>query len=115
MVFHPQAGIINEDDGRESRRRTGRVALEAVVCELGTVRDLSATGMRVITRRPPKGAFTLHVRGLDSEVEIDGRVAWAKRIGLFRFEVGVKFINVSEDQAQKLTRMGMTNRRRTMM
>jgi len=111
MRLNPQAGIT-EVRAESGRRRRWRVGQEAVLCNIGTVADLSTAGMRVRCRRVPKGEFTAHLVGLGGEVTVKGRVAWVKRYGLFRKECGVQFLDVTPELARQITALGMTNRNR---
>ncbi len=115
MRFHPRAGLTNpggDDDGKPGRRGRGRLGQEAVVSSIGKVIDLSPDGMRACCRRPPKDEFAIQIIGLGEEFEVRGRVVWSKRRGLFQYEVGIEFIDVSDDMASRINRLGMTNRHR---
>ena len=83
-----------------------------MICNIGSVVDLSTAGMRVRCARVPKGEFIAHLTGLGMELKVKARIAWVKRYGLFRKEAGVQFIDVSPDLAKQITALGMTNRNR---
>ena len=48
----------------------------------------------------------------DSVVEVRGRVAWSKRIAFRRHEIGVEFVNVSDELARELTHLATACRNR---
>ena len=112
MRFDPRAGLTRMSQRGSGRRRHGRLEQEAVACGLGSVVDLSASGMRVIGRRVPQGQFTTWIRGLGVETTVNARAAWSKRIGLFRYEIGVQFANVTPETAKQLAALAMNNRLR---
>jgi hypothetical protein len=114
MRFDPQAGVTSLDDANEKRRRSGRLALEQVRCELGEVLDLSSHGMRVRSRKAFRvgDVRVIVIEGLGGTLGMKSRIVWIKRNGMFRHEVGFEFMDVDPDLARKLTQMAMANRRR---
>ena len=112
MRFDPQAGLTGLTPGGKQRRRHGRLEQEAVTCDLGTVLDLSASGMRIGSRRVPKGDFVVCIRGYDIAVVVTGRLAWQKKVGLFRHELGVEFIDLTEEMSRQLNSLAMNHRQR---
>jgi len=83
---------------------------------LGSVQDISSTGMRLICRRKLKaeeGAkIAAIVEGLDGEFDISGRVIWNKRLGFFRWEMGIEFDEVTLEARKGLAllaRSALTN------
>lgn len=97
---------IRERKGAE-RRRGGRIPCEMLSCELGKVIDLSATGLRVRSRggiKPPIGAFVaLHVRWCGGSIELPSRVARVKRLGMFTYEYGLAFEELTTEQRALLS------------
>jgi hypothetical protein len=98
-----------------SKRRFGRLPQDTLVSNLGTVLDISAGGMRVLCRKVPRGR--LEVKLLENELpgRLTGEVAWSRRVGLFKYEVGVRFDNMSPEIAQRLTAIAGANRLRRVM
>lgn len=111
MQIDPQAGVTDLNDKHDVRRQ-GRLGQEAVVCDLGVVLDLSTAGMRLRCSKIPKDEFTTKLIGLGSEVTVKGRVVWNKRAGLFKKLCGIEFVDLTDQDRDKITRMGMTNRKR---
>jgi len=94
--------------GGAQRRRHGRVRCQDLHCTFGPVLDVSASGMRVTTAlKPPKigemVATTLH--SLDGPVELGCTVAWVRRAGLLRHELGLEFVDLPAFVRLALTRV----------
>jgi hypothetical protein len=112
MRFDPQLGVTNLVNDSNGRRRHGRLEQESLVCDLGPILDLSATGMRIIARRLPKREFEAEIYGIGVRLHIRGEVRWSKRIGLMRFELGIRFIEPSCELTKQLTELALAHRRR---
>jgi len=92
-----------------SRRRHGRVRCEQTRCTLGTVLDLSASGMRVLIKGRPR----LHVGEVASmQVEIEGgmlvlraKVVWLNRVSWFRHVAGLEFVDVQPELHRRLVEL----------
>jgi len=100
----------------KNARRSGRVRCQWTHCSLGAVQDISATGMRVISRRKlaaDKGArIAAIVEGLDGEFDISGRIVWKKKLGWFKWEMGIEFDEVTPEARKGLAllaRSALTN------
>lgn len=102
--------MTDGDDLRGVRRSHGRLQQDTLACDMGPVSDLSAGGMRLICRRVPKGEFTVTLYDAGERVEVTAQVAWSRRIGFFKHEVGVQFINVDAEMARRLTTAATNNR-----
>lgn len=79
------------------RRRHGRVHCQHIGCSLGPVLDLSASGMRVFTLlKPPKVSTNVVVilQSLDGPMDLTCTVAWTRRVGIFKHEVGLEFVDL---------------------
>lgn len=85
------------------KRRHGRVRCQDIECNLGVILDLSASGVRIRSRRSMQSGAVFPVRLVASEycVEIQAIVRWTARAGLFSSEVGLEFMHVNDD-AKKL-------------
>ncbi len=96
--------------GHESRRAK-RHSTNLLSCELGTVGDISATGMRVIcpTKPPVKlgQAVGMKLESTGQRLPIKGKVVWIRRKGLRSYQVGIQFIDVSASIAAALESMAM--------
>lgn len=93
-------------------RRSGRLRIEAVTCSLGEILDLSKSGMRILTRRSmnPGPAYNLPavIHAFDRRLELTCRVAWVKKAGLLKREVGLEFGELTDQQSQMLGRIART-------
>jgi hypothetical protein len=85
----------------ENRRRAGRIRTLGVQCTLGEVVDISASGMRVISRgRAVLGegqGGTISMATPAGVLALDVRVMWVRRSGWRSAEMGVQLINVTPD------------------
>jgi hypothetical protein len=98
--------------GSGSRRRFGRLPQEALQCNLGAVLDISAGGMRVLTRSKPSGKIEIVLKGYPMPGRLVASVSWVKRAGLFMREVGLCFENLSPEMSQALTSIASVHRYR---
>lgn len=91
----------------ENRRNFGRVLCQSIHCSLGEVLDLSAKGLRVRTRQniPTGQIFAVTVETLDGPVSIACFAPWRKRVGLFRYELGICFVDISRHAATALNNL----------
>lgn len=90
------------------RRRHGRVVCQGIDCALGPVQDLSASGMRVYALCKPPGVgtqFGMTLHTLDGPVDLGCTVAWIRRIGLNKHEVGLEFVDLPPFVRQSLARI----------
>ncbi len=112
MQFNPQTSLTRFIGRREGRRVPGRLPQESFQCGLGPVLDLSRGGMRVLCRRSYQGELRIHLEGYDVVLSIQTRVAWVRKLGFRRFEIGFAFLDIDEDVAQMLTRISTIHRAR---
>ena len=94
-----------------NRRRHGRVRLQDITCSLGTLLDLSASGMRVRTRgsTPTTGTeFAVSIEGLEETIVLQCTVRWSKRTGLLSREVGLEFLSLNAETRRWLTALART-------
>ena len=93
------------------RRRFGRLkAGETLACNRGKVLDLSAGGLRLLSRRKLKGMLEVALWDIHRGLTMQCRVVWTKRLGFRRHESGLTFIDVDPDTARGLTALGADNR-----
>ncbi len=98
-----------------NRRVQGRLPQELLQSNLGPVLDLSMGGMRVRCSRPPKGEIDVDLMGLQEPVRLRAAVMWSRRRGLRKFEVGLKFVDISPDVARQLTDLSLNHSLRKLL
>ena len=113
MQFNPTMRLSRFLGSREGRRIPGRLPQEQLVSSLGPVLDLSAGGMRVLTTRPLLGMRDIGLRGGDFSVKLSTKVAWSRRLGFRRHEIGLTFLDVDEELASMLSRISSDHRARS--
>lgn len=79
---------------------------------LGKVVDLSATGVRIegrgrIRLRPDAKVF-LVFRGLDTELKVHSQVVWARQTSMFRYAVGLRFIDEDPEVKRDLLQIAQS-------
>lgn len=99
-------------DGSASRRRSGRLPQEALVCNIGLVLDISVGGMRVLSRTPHSGVIKITFRDFPMTEPLLATITWSKRTGLFMRELGLRFENVSPQMSSLLTQIASCHRYR---
>ena len=72
------------------------------MCSLGPVLDLSAGGMRCLSKRRVSGEQAVVIHTHEGEVEVRAKVAWTKRRGIRRHEIGLEFIDVDSETSRQL-------------
>ncbi|QQE11718.1 PilZ domain-containing protein [Planctomycetota bacterium] len=92
------------------RRKFERVAGNGRLdCCLGEVVDLSAGGIQVIRKGRQaleQGDFIdgrLQQNG--NEIDIRARVVWVKKLGIFRYAIGMEFIEMNEDELDQVVHL----------
>lgn len=98
---------------RDGRRIPGRLPQEQLSCDLGPVLDLSPGGMRVLCTRPHLGTMDVGLRGGDVNINLQAKVAWSRRLGFRRHEIGLAFIDVDKELATILSRISGDHRARS--
>lgn len=102
----PDATVRSRETTARSRRQHGRLRIENLPCSLGTVIDLSAGGMRVITSKlSAKKAGEIVPVELNSSrhsVVAMAEVTWGERIGFRKHIVGLRFVNLEEEQRKRI-------------
>jgi hypothetical protein len=106
LTVHPPTESTAE--GRSNRkgpavknnRRHGRVRCQDVECTLGSVMNISASGLLVRTGlRSPRveSVVVLKVRTFDGGFDVQTRVEWSKMDGLLHHQVGLEFIDLTPE------------------
>ena len=112
MQFHPQLTFSRFIGRREGRRIPGRLQQDSLECELGPVLDLSAGGMRVLSTRRVDGEVNVSLRGEQVDLKIRCRIAWIRRLGFRRHELGLTFLDLDDEVSKILTRIATDHRAR---
>lgn len=90
----------------ENKRRHGRLVVQETGCSVGTIDDLSSSGMRITTRYKLKVSPTpigMRIETLDGPTTLACKVVWSKRVGLRKWSVGLEFTAMTMDQRRMLT------------
>ena len=92
---------------RENRRH-GRLRTEGAASSLGTVLDLSASGMKVFRKGVPPvqegETFRIEVRTDCEALPVNVIVRRITKVGRRRFEYGLEFIEMTDADRARLTR-----------
>lgn len=107
MIARPQSA---RDD-----RRHGRLACELLKCSLGEVLDISASGMRVRQKgrvHVTKGEeLPIAIQFGATKVPIKVRVAWARSSGFWSHELGVEFVDITDESRKVITQLSRLSRK----
>lgn len=98
-----------------SRRRFGRLPQELLQSNLGVVIDISAGGMRVLSRAKPNQRIQITLKGVRLPGPLIAHVTWTRRAGLFMREIGLCFENITPEMSQVLTHIASVHRFRRAM
>lgn len=105
MGFWPNKSK-NPGEAGWRQRRAERYGTFSVKCQLGTVLDMSATGMRLsCDKKPPVvvgQVYTTKISFDDGAMPLSVQVRWIKRRGLKKFELGLHFVGVQGAKANVL-------------
>lgn len=91
----------------QNARRHGRLQTKDINCSLGRVLDISASGMRILHRclsainTGDEGACT--VGSVHGSFSVYYRIAWARRVALTKWEVGIEFVDPTPQAAEVLS------------
>jgi signal transduction histidine kinase len=99
----------------DNRRAFNRLLLESVKCNLGQVIDLSLGGARIRCVKEPAGQLELEISDDETTVKLMAEVTWCSRTGWRKHEAGLRFLNLTPEVAEQLTRLTMQNRIRRVM
>lgn len=95
------------------RRDRGRFRCELLRSSLGTVEDISSTGVRVrgfgIFGRKPGSEVLFVLETYDGPIEFRANVIWDRPTGLFRRERGLRFVGMSEETKARLAQVCHTH------
>ena len=111
IIFNPVRGM-KKPSNLSDRRSPGRVPQEELMCDLGPVIDLSCGGMRILSKRQLVDIVKAKVWAYDFSMTLETRVAWTKRLGFRRHEIGLEFINIDDSISKILGRISALHRMR---
>jgi hypothetical protein len=85
------------------RRQYGRLKGTRLGCNIGTVIDLSGGGLRI--RRSTRLSSQMDVKlwTAKRQITVPAKVAWVRRIGFRKYEVGLEFRDLSPDTQKDLS------------
>lgn len=112
FLLEPQRGVERLLSLGDDRRTSGRLPQESLECNLGPVLDLSTGGMRVLCKRPHEGTLEVCLQASQYSMNLSGQVAWSKRLGFRRHEIGIQFVDLDEDTTHVLSRISASYRMR---
>ncbi len=105
------------DPASDDKRKKGRLRCELLVCELGQVVNMSASGLRVRCDEPPdlsvgqETELTLRIQNETLPVKV--KVEWIKEVDRHH-EVGFEFMEVTPELAFNLMNLARTSMARLM-
>jgi len=89
-----------------NRRRTGRLVCEGLTCQYGLIADLSATGMKLLSKKLPPvdvgEVAQLKFAGLGEGMMLPAQLVRLIKKNDGWFECGFKFWNLDENQMKAL-------------
>ena len=89
-----------------NRRRTGRLVCEGLACQYGLISDLSATGMKMLSKKVPPidvgEVAQLKFSGLGEGLSLPGQLVRLIKKKDGWFESGFKFWNLDQTQIKAL-------------
>jgi len=98
------------------KRQRERMGTTTVSCSLGSIEDISATGLRVMCEgKPPVEigqACPFKLKFDDGAMTVQAQVRWCKRRGIKRHEIGLKFVALKPGMPEVLeaiARFGMAS------
>ncbi len=105
-VFSPQ--FLNHVPNKETRR-FGRLRCEGVLCNLGDVINISAGGVKItrrgLTRRAAGEHTVIELRAMQKHMLLEVECVRSDKAGLFRIIEAFRFIDIDDEQRDKLIQM----------
>ncbi len=113
-VLEPQE-LLRTRTRADNRRAQGRLPQELLRSNLGPVLELSMGGIRVRCTRALKGEVDVELMELEEPVNMRAEVMWTRRDGLRKYEVGLKFLDLPQDVAERLTEISLNHSLRRLL
>ncbi len=92
------------------RRLYPRLLQALVLTNFGPVLDLSLSGARIRCARALEGIVDVDLMASEETLFLQAEVVWTKRIGFRKYEAGLRFLEVTPDVAEQLTRISVNHR-----
>lgn len=87
-----------------NRRKHGRLICEGMVCSLGEVIDISASGLKVQATwsfgLQRDRSLKIRLGGFGCETAVPVRIRFIRRHGLFKCTMGLEFLVLTHDQQE---------------
>jgi hypothetical protein len=105
--------------GDANNRRAGRVRCEGITTSWGEILNASASGLRIKAKGKtipePGVSALLTIQGPEGPFKVAAKIVWAKQKNWGTREIGVQFIEVSEQGRWHLVRLAEAASRSTML
>ncbi len=89
-----------------NKRRKGRIRADMLQTNIGAAVDLSETGVRIQSPRDiglePGTAVLLTLKVPSREISCPAKVCWKRKVGWFKTEMGLEFLDRSETFTRSL-------------
>ncbi|MCH8823364.1 MAG: anti-sigma factor antagonist [Planctomycetes bacterium] len=93
---------VQQAKAMNNRRAEVRFNPKDLKCDIGELIDISAGGLRLISKRKLKGTVTLRLWNDVSGLVLQAAVVWSKKIRMRKHESGLEFINLKSDTMREL-------------
>ena len=94
------------------RRLYPRLLQALVLTNFGPVLDLSLSGARIRCSRALEGTVDVDLMASEETLFLQAEVVWTKKLGFRKYEAGLRFLEVTPDVAEQLTRVSLNHRAR---
>ena len=101
-IIQRRERAMDEGSGSDNRRQFGRLNCLDLDSSLGPVLDLSAGGMRVICAHAQDGPMEVEILDVDPPLSLKAQVAWSTRLASGEYEVGLRFVDLTREDAHRL-------------
>ena len=88
-----------------NRRKFTRFGPFGLNCDLGHLLDISARGVKLLSKRKLKGTVNLRLWNNETDLDLQAEVCWSQRIRFRQHEEGLQFANLRTEDAKKLAVM----------
>ncbi len=106
-MVSPRSGIrVTPDEPQaDNRRRHGRIRCDMATCELGSVINLSASGIMIRTSKALKEGedVAFWIEGPDARFTVSAKVIRSTKKSWFRYEAALQFESLSDEARAGLT------------